>query len=336
LGGLISKAITYTIEYVFILGVGSACAQHSISSQRLKELGAVVDPQAPSNRSSLVTEDALFLTAKDRLLTSSEQTAQLGKLAVERACQHAGVPVDAIGLLIGDSATPIQTTPSEGQRIACALGLKTPTYDITGAGIANILHIDTIRRWKAERVPDIAVLVSSNAPTHAVDFHSAVASLFADGASAVVVSKTKKSDTDFRVVSSDLTYDYKSYDAMTIEKLGGAIIHADFVSNVIVPRQVSVLETIAQLKKDSIAEVFLMLNPLGAAATIEHAVSLGFTRERILSLHESQGDMLGASSFFCLHHYQDQIPHGASVFLIASGGGSGFGYLQLAKEGQPC
>jgi 3-oxoacyl-[acyl-carrier-protein] synthase III len=79
-----------------------------------------------------------------------------------------------------------------------------------------------------------------------------------------------------------------------------------------------------------------MLNPLGAAATIEHAVSLGFTRERILSLHESQGDMLGASSFFCLHHYQDQIPHGASVFLIASGGGSGFGYLQLAKEGQPC
>ncbi len=317
---------------VFILGIGSATAQHSISSQRLKELGAVIDPHAPSSRTSIVSEAALFSSPKDRLLNASENTSTIGKQAVERACADAGISLESVGLIVGDGATPIQVTPSEGQRIACALQLKTPSFDIVGAGIANILHIDTARRWKEEKLPQYSVFVSSNAPTHAVDFHHSESSLFSDGASAVVVSNSKNGKSAFRVVDSQVHDDFSRVSDLKIEKLGGIVFAPNLIQEVVIPRNESVLEMISKSKKDLISQSYLLLNPLGADALKTKAIEIGFAAQNIFCMDQHQGDMLGASSFFCLDTFKNQIPSQAPVFLIAGGIGSGYGYLQLIKE----
>ena len=316
---------------MFILGVGSATAQHKLSANRLKELGASIDTDAPTSRSTILAEN-IFESPKDRLLTAAENTTLLGKAAVEKASENAGIKPEEIGLIIGDCATPTQTTPSEGQRITGKLGLKIPSYDISGGAVANILHVDTARRWKSGKLPNIAAFVSSNCPTHALDFHDPITSFFADGASAVIVSNEKLTKKAFRVVDSEISFDYSNVSSGVIKKLAGGIFDREFVATAVTSRLDKVLLQLKQKKGELLKASYLCLGVTGFKATKETAVKAGFRKEAIFSAGADEGDMLGASLFYCLDTFKSQIPTGATVFLVGAGVGAGFGFLQLHSE----
>lgn len=183
-----------------ILGIGSALGSHtatldaaralpdSAPALRLAEsLGistrrTVTDPAAPAFDDDLVA----------RRSTATESPTALALKAVERAIERAKIPTEAIGLIIGDCATPWQTTPSEAQRVGAKLGLKVPAYDVTTLSGSLCSHVSILSSWKPERVPEFVLSVSTNTPSLVVDNRSgAERALVGDGASAVVVSRAR-------------------------------------------------------------------------------------------------------------------------------------------------
>ena len=191
---------------MFILGAGAAVASNELSNDVLASLGLVLTAQerltlegagVKTRRTSFplsyIKERRNRDVLEGRAVVETTPTA-LGVDATRQALARAQVSVEQIGLVIADTATPHQTCPSEAQRIAGALGIKVPAYDVIAGSGALPFFIDLLRSWKPERLPEYMLCVSSNTPSqHVLYSESALpAHLYGDGASAFVISPRVK------------------------------------------------------------------------------------------------------------------------------------------------
>ena len=314
---------------MYILGFGRASAKHTITTQTLQSEGISLSAGSPQSRSTIV-QNKFFTSAADRLSTSEENSTSLGCIAVQAACQASGIPVDALELMVGDCATPLQTTPSEGQRVAGTLGLKIPAYDIGGGAVANILHLDIVRKWRAGRLPAYSCFFSANAPTHAVDFHTPWSQFFADGASAAICSTVHQGK--FKVIDSEVFFSTDELSSLKIEKLGGLSITDSYLTKTVAARSKKLLDAISRKYAAQIPGGFFINNQLTHRETRAEANAAGFADRHVFDFGDTQGDMLGATPFSILAAYQDSFPVGAYIFVIGAGIGSGYGYAVLMVE----
>jgi hypothetical protein len=116
----------------------------------------------------------------------------MGVESVKIALERASLVAEDIGMVIGDTATPIETIPAFASLVAEKLGIKVPAYDITGLSASLPLQIQTLNSWKSEVVPRYSVLVSSNTPTPYLSFseNDDCSWVFSDGAGAVILENT--------------------------------------------------------------------------------------------------------------------------------------------------
>lgn len=140
------------MESLDILGWGfavpsgrRACGVHTIPSA--VPVSTLADPAyaAPAARVSVLSDTPSALAAQ----------------ALQSALLHAGKESTSLSLLIGDTVTPLQTTPGEAQRTGEKLGLKVPAFDIVAGSVGLLHHIDTVRRWKAERTGGVISALST-------------------------------------------------------------------------------------------------------------------------------------------------------------------------------
>src|SRR5262249_16639695 len=123
---------------------------------------------------------------------ASRTPTELALEAADEALNRAGVARSDIGLIIADTATPRETTPSEAQRLAKRLDLKVPCYDVSSGTGFFPAHAAILDSWKNDRLPEVALCVSTNSPTCAIDYASGDERLyFGDAAAAAVVSKVR-------------------------------------------------------------------------------------------------------------------------------------------------
>ena len=314
---------------MFILGFGSATAQNKVTTSALLEAGAPLCAEAPTTRSSIIA-GSFFDSPKNRLLNSEENATTLGKDAMLSALNAAKLDPESLGLLIGDTATSKQTTPSEGQRVGCTLKLKVPSYDVTGAAAANLLHLDIARKWKTERLPEYSCFFSSSALTHAVDFTDPQAQFFGDGASAVILSVAKKGR--FKLLDTSVKLTALHTEIADIKKFGGLHLKEDSLLRTIRPTIHETLRILHAQYAKKIAGAYLVLNQLAGNAEKDLAISLGFAPERILSLGTDEGDLFGANPFAVMTKYQNIFKKGDAIFLTAAGIGVSHAYALLSVE----
>lgn len=120
----------------------------------------------------------------------------LAVAAAKDALEQAGIDSKEIGLIVGGSATPHQTIPTESQRVGGGLGVKTTAYDINGSSGDISLQLSTMMQWKKERLPKYILCVSTNVPTQRVNYSSGLERTFlSDCAVAAIFSPTVSSDT---------------------------------------------------------------------------------------------------------------------------------------------
>lgn len=322
---------------MFIVAVGDSSPEKHIRSEELLAYGL----KAPrdgfiESRSTICGLDDFAAwskqTVKERLCNTTDTPTTLGYKAVRSALEDLGPnSLDEIGLIIGDSATPIQTTPSEGQRIAGKLGLKIPSYDVTAGSGALIAHLDIVRKWKASRLTKLICCVSANTPTYSADYdYSTSQGLFADGASAVVLSNLPLNKRkNFEVID---TWIQNSSSSNLIDKID---IHAPIqIEDVILTSSLEegILDAFKSLKQkysSSTLGAYLISNQLCWQLSKKIGVDFGFESEKILSLGSSQGDMIGASLGYTLSKLKDSIPVNSNIFLVQSGIGLKSGYVLL-------
>ena len=119
-----------------------------------------------------------------------ESPTDLAFKAASQALERAGIAPDRIGMIIGDTATPREKTPSEAQRLGKRFGIKVPAFDVTAGSAAFVQHLDIINSWREDRVPEYVLLISSNCPSENIFWNqgSGFPLKVCDAASALVVS----------------------------------------------------------------------------------------------------------------------------------------------------
>ena len=125
-----------------------------------------------------------------RIARSDETTASLAIEAGTSAIKHAGIPPDAVDLLVVATATPEQPIPHTGAFVGDGLGLRCGSFDLQAgcAGFVYMLVVGSSLLMSAEL--DHVLLIGSETLSRVVDPQDrGTCILFGDGAAGVVLGR---------------------------------------------------------------------------------------------------------------------------------------------------
>jgi 3-oxoacyl-[acyl-carrier-protein] synthase-3 len=144
--------------------------------------------------------------------------AETGRRAGQMAIHRAGLRPGDIGMVIAGGCSPDTCIPAESSRIARALGLSVPAFDLHSACSTFGAHLCFVDRM-GQAAPDYVLVVQPENTTRTVDFGDrSTAVLFGDATSAAVVSTRVPSRA--RVVHTSFDTDPSGCDEVTIPRLG--------------------------------------------------------------------------------------------------------------------
>jgi 3-oxoacyl-[acyl-carrier-protein] synthase-3 len=326
---------------VYILGAGTAVPETVISSAFLAELAqgaegsqmpAVLISEITGMRSRYSVLSPSYLRETGNATPWSAPSGSmltptdLSVKAAEQAIARAGITADKIGLVLADCATPVETIPSEAQRISKRLGIKVQSFDLLSSTAFFSLAFTTLLGWKAERVPEYVLLVSSATPTQRVNYRSGEERLYlGDGAGALVVSRVHQGPlavkkAHYRAgheLAGAQTFDIFSaerrapeYRALVREVEEGLLVEA---------------RACAAVKGDA-------LRWIGTPADITGLKALGARSglrvDQLWTNVDTCGDTIGASPAMVLADKWDALSSGTTVVITQSGIGSGYLVLE--------
>jgi 3-oxoacyl-[acyl-carrier-protein] synthase-3 len=116
-------------------------------------------------------------------------TLEMGKRAAELAIRRAGIEPSAIQLVVGGGSSPEQQIPAEGCRVAGALGINAPSFDLKSACTSFAAQVHFVNQMLPESLPDYILVVDVETVTRSTDYSDRrTAVLFGDAAAAAVLS----------------------------------------------------------------------------------------------------------------------------------------------------
>lgn len=134
-----------------------------------------------------------------------ESTTMLATQAARRALDDAGLPPDAVDLVVVATSTPDSACPSTASRVAAELGLAAGGFDLNGAccGFVHALH--AAGALLADPSIATALVIGAERYTSIVDpADRSTAILFGDGAGAAVVTRGEAVAGRAGILGSDL------------------------------------------------------------------------------------------------------------------------------------
>ena len=238
--------------------------------------------------------------------------------AVKQALDRAGIAADKIGQIVGDNSTPIETTPSEAQRVGEALGLKIPCFDITGGSGALLVHLNSFRRTKAERVPEYVVCLTTSMATTRVDYRRGQERfLFGDGAVAVVLSCAHKGKLKIEHTSMTPTPAYRHTISLPMYGLLSVLFpSAADVASVVTGELKSIATKVNGLAGSFVVPPQLNLEIVKA---VEEMASL--SPDKVWWSGRDHGYTFGSSSLLPLALRWDTIAKGDQIVVVDAGTG---------------
>lgn len=316
-----------------ILSAGSAFPSLTLSNS---DLGL----EAPSRPLPFVTEkrgvtiplsyikETGNIPVKNALPQAICSPSDLGVQAVEKAVLRAGITVESIELLIGDTSTPWEVCPSEGQRVAGKLGRKIPSYDITASTCATSAQLSTLLKWKTNKIPEYTALVSASAATQVINFKEGDERfIFGDGASAFIVSTVHQKG--WKVLQAHYSVNPENQSFLKSD-LFAPVSLGELPSAEVIEK---ILSSYAKsLAKDFKKEISIVASPL-----FEQVLNSWFrksfpnTSAKLLSISQDRGDMFGANSGSVFAEYEGAYSSGSQILFLEVGPGVGVGAVLLEK-----
>lgn len=313
-----------------ILGLGSAYAENRLDGEAFKALG--FRNARSGSVSSTLSRDYILSTKNSdpmvALKTAGIGSSTLGVRAAIQAIERAGILKDEIGLVIGDTGTPVETTPSEAQRVACGLDLKIPAYDICNGGAASVIQLATILAWEPSRLPKYTLILSSNLASHRVNYASEFeATTFGDGAAAAVISYEVLGK--LVVDAAEFTTDLKRSQLLTSDIYGFLSVAQKpaFSAALMEFAKKRLGELRAGLKSDE-RKVSVVLPQFPRHMLPEVDMNPGVVVEEWENF-SSVGNILGASVLSVLADNYQRLSAGQAVALVDVGAGLSHGYIKF-------
>lgn len=182
-----------------VLGLGFAYPENQISNELISELNPnflrdhFEKETGIKSRYSALNLDYLKQTRNSDISQGIsnlvESDLDIAARAVNEALGHAGIGIEEVGLVIGESSTPFQTIPALSQRVAGHMKHKVKAYDLLAGAASPCLHFDTLNSFSPELLPDYILLVYSNFPSVFIDYSALTPSMarYSDTVAAVVL-----------------------------------------------------------------------------------------------------------------------------------------------------
>ena len=311
-----------------ILGLGSAYPDTIIDNSLLAELydpRSVEDLEARlgilSSRSALPLE--YIRKTKNANPRSAPQEmavppSLLGFRAAEKAIERAGITRDQIGLILGDSGTPLETTPSEAQRLGALLGLRINAYDVAMGAGALLGQLEVLNNMKRESLPDYVLCVSTNCLTQKVDYaRGDERFIFGDGACAFVASA--KNDGRLVVQHSAMIRSEGSASPVSVDSFGH-VSSEGLDEGTIYKACVDVLSSLSNTVSGISGSYFVgpqLSNALLARVSEEFRIP----SDRVLMNLHDRGNTLGSATMSVVADHWDLFHKGDQVVVVDVGFG---------------
>ena len=320
---------------LYIRAVGYAAPATQVTSPLFSGFGAAASPwpeflsRASVLPSDYISIDGNSVPSRSKAI-ATETPTQLARRATNQALHRAAIQTDEIALVIGDTATPWETTPSEGQRVAGALDLKLPAYDIASAGCFLSTLAYALVSFRSDMLAHTILGISANAPTQAVNFRTDTPRfIFGDGAAAAVFST--QAAPGFKLLDARITCDPVLSDYLVVEHFGHIRIDSRFISEFAYGQTLQILKSECLKRLSNISSIALILPSILGDQAAAIAETLGFSSRQIFHNYASRGYLFGAASLSVMSDFWDEISKFEDVFIIECGAGASSGWVQLKR-----
>lgn len=323
-----------------ILGIGTAYPDTVITNELLVEVsGGILSLEGLQatgivTRSSVLPLDYLRATGNVDPKVGEKAMAQsptdLAFAATQSALARAGLSGEQVGLIMGDACSPVETTPSEAQRLGSRLNVKANAYDVTTAGNALLLQLAMLDASHPEKLPDVIVCVSANTPTQQANYRTGEGAAFlGDAATAVVVSPRLKGKlalraVDYAVDSATALLSFETYSHVRLD----APKLSEYMGKKGAERYAHLVST-KQVDCGTIWVVPPQFDAVSNAAVVNGGGVQGAVEWSNVA---RRGYTVGAATFSVLADRWDELRSGADIAIIGVGGGSNFGHALVRVE----
>lgn len=323
---------------LYILGAGAAYPQNCISNDFLESVGrglnarSILEETGISERGTVLSLDHIRATGNSEPFASNREiqplTTELGYQAALRAVARAGIDPAQIGLVLGDSSTPIETTPSEGQRVANRFNLRCPAYDVFSSSGSFLLHLDSLFNWREEVLPDYILCVYSNAATTRVDYQNGCPRLhFGDAGAALVLSP--RHPGKMQVAATHFEAHSAFSDILSVETLGHIEMRDDLIEEFIEPRTDEMFVKALAHAGLRTSDCKVIGTQISGVLLDELASRHGLRREQILQNVKNRGYAFSSSTPSVLADSWDALTCRDNIVIAEAGAGLSFGFATL-------
>lgn len=213
---------------IYLHGLGHFHPENVIDNAFLESLDIgtnqrwIVDRVGIESRRTVLPLDYIRATRNKDLRAAPGaalySNAETGRRAALMAIARAGIAPSDVGMVIAGGCSPDNCIPAEAARIANALGLTVPAFDLQAACSTFGAQVHMLGQM-GPALPEYVLIVQPENTTRVVDFSDrSVAVLFGDASSAAVLST--KIPSRARVVSSAFGSDPSGCDQVGIPRLG--------------------------------------------------------------------------------------------------------------------
>jgi 3-oxoacyl-[acyl-carrier-protein] synthase-3 len=254
--------------------------------------------------------------------------AECGRRAAQVAIERAGLSPSDIGMVIAGGCTPETTIPAEAARIANALGLDVPAFDLHSACSTFGAQAHFVEKMGAA-LPDFVLLLSPENMTRCVDFSDrAAAVLFGDATSAAVVST--KIAGRARAELSTFGTNVAGCDEVMIPTGGHFVQHGAVVQKFAIKKMSALLEEIQGRLDGARRERLYYVGHQANLRMLEAVCDRGkIPPERHLSNIVDYGNQSAAGAPAVVSQAWDRFQPGDDVAMIVVGSGLSWSSLHL-------
>jgi 3-oxoacyl-[acyl-carrier-protein] synthase III len=319
------------LDKLTLKGIAGSSSSESLNATSLGFFSDIV------TRRSILKRDYLLETANKTLSESSRNSVisptELGANALRSALNKASIDPSNVQTVLADTGTPMQTIPSEAQRVCGSMAMKYTSYDVIGIAAGMALHLEYLMMRKPETLPEYTAILSTNVPTACLHYSLCCKEARILGDASVCFILSPHEERGYRVVDAVA---YTKIDANQLCSLpvykpisvSDANAYADFIFE----KSVYVLHE--AIRKHKLASSKLKVFgpvPKGNASK-KLAFQTKIFDERYYSTVGTHGDSLGSTTplgFSCFTEIED-ISYD-DVLLIFAGAGLSYGYILLSK-----
>jgi 3-oxoacyl-[acyl-carrier-protein] synthase-3 len=331
------------LDPLYLHAVGHFYPENVVDNRFLEELDVgttdewIVERVGIRERRTVLPQDYIRATRNADVRAAQEaalySNVETGKRAATMALERAGLRASDIGMVIAGGCCPDMAIPAEACRIAAALAIEAPAFDINSAcsSFGTQLHLLA----SMQGLPPYVLIVNPENTTRVVDYADrATCVLWGDGTTAAVVSRLAPARV--RIVETTLASTPAGAHQVTIPRLGHFAQDGTAVQRFAIKNTLACVQAMLPAARTRLEETGGTLHFLGHQANL--LVLEAVARRALLAPHEhwfnvvDRGNTGAAGAPGVLSQHWTELARGDVVVLAVVGSGLTWSSLRMEVD----